>query len=128
MQRIAPVPLYDTLGPESVRYVVDQTSLAAVVCSAEVLENVLAVCDASSLKTVIQMEPVSVELKQRAKQMGVSIYGFEEVLCMGSSGYNTWCRSRSWARRILTQLPLHVAKILPFSATHQEPQETPRVQ
>lgn len=37
----ASVPLYDTLGPDSVGYVINQTELATVVCGPQVRESVL---------------------------------------------------------------------------------------
>eukprot|EP00658_Telonema_sp_P-2_P035592 TRINITY_DN25853_c0_g2_i1.p1 TRINITY_DN25853_c0_g2~~TRINITY_DN25853_c0_g2_i1.p1 ORF type:complete len:653 (+),score=193.98 TRINITY_DN25853_c0_g2_i1:116-1960(+) len=88
MQSIAPVPLYDTLGVESIGYVINQTSLGACVCSKEVIENVLAVCDmpGNTLKTIIQMEAdIAPAHQQRADAAGVKIIGFQEVERIGAS-------------------------------------------
>ena len=39
-QSIIPVPLYDTLGPDSSEYIVNHAGLCAVICSRDVLEKV----------------------------------------------------------------------------------------
>lgn len=55
---IVPVPLYDTLGAESVEYVVKQTELLTVLCSKletpKLINQVAPNC--STLKNIIQME------------------------------------------------------------------------
>lgn len=57
---IIPVPLYDTLGADSVEYVVNQTELATILCSSvETLTVIDGVKPNSpSLTTIIQMEVV----------------------------------------------------------------------
>jgi len=80
------VPLYDTLGADSVQYVVKQTSLRAIVCSEAEIANVLKVAEMEeSLKTIIQMEPVSSQLKARGEAAGLTILGFEEVEALGAA-------------------------------------------
>lgn len=84
-QSIVPVPMYDTLGPESVAYVINQTSMKSLICSAEVVHNVLA-CkpQCPSLQAIVQMEPVSTDLKGKAQAAGVQIYSMAEVEADGA--------------------------------------------
>lgn len=39
------IPLYDTLGPESIPYVLNQTEINTIFCSAQSLETLLKVAD-----------------------------------------------------------------------------------
>merc|ERR1719507_2832480 len=67
-QSIIPVPSYDTLGPDSLAYVINQTSMKTMLCSAEVAQNLLD-CKAQcpTLDHIIQMEPVSDDLKSKSE-------------------------------------------------------------
>jgi len=79
-QSIVPVPSYDTLGPDSIAYVVNQTSMKTMLCSAEVIQNMLeSKPQCQALQALIQMEPVSDELRGKAKAAGIDVYSFAEV-------------------------------------------------
>eukprot|EP00434_Breviolum_minutum_P028927 symbB.v1.2.025586.t1/scaffold2492.1/size77838/4 len=77
-QSIVTVPMYDTLGADSVAYVVKQCGLKTMVCSASTLEMAVA-CKASSpsLQCIIVMD-LTEELK---KKVGVST-GNLQILSM----------------------------------------------
>jgi len=85
-QSIIPVPSYDTLGAESIAYVINQTSMKTMLCSAEVIHNLLE-CkpQCPTLDHIIQMEPVSDDLKGRAQAVGVRVISFAEVVAEGES-------------------------------------------
>jgi long-chain acyl-CoA synthetase len=59
------VPLYDTLGPETLGFVVDQTLVATVVCTSDVVGPL---CEAaasnkdSSLKTLVLIDGLTLVL------------------------------------------------------------------
>lgn len=79
-QAIVTCPMYDTLGPDSVAYVIKQTEMTTLICSADVVKNVLACkSECPTLKCVIQMEPVSAEGKKQAEAAGVQILSMLEV-------------------------------------------------
>jgi len=79
-QAIITVPMYDTLGAESVAYVLRQCSLKTVICSADVLANVLS-CKQTcpSLVCIIQMEAVSDDQRSKAQALGLQLLSMEEV-------------------------------------------------
>lgn len=83
-QAIIPVPSYDTLGPDSLAYVINQTCMKTMLCSEEVVQNLLA-CKAqcSSLQCVIQLEPVDSSLRQKAQSVGLQMYSFADVVAEG---------------------------------------------
>ena len=41
LSAVTSVPLYDTLGKESMEYILDQTEIKTIICSADKVENVL---------------------------------------------------------------------------------------
>jgi len=83
-QSIVPVPSYDTLGIESIAYVIKQTSMKTMLCSEEVVQNLLE-CkpQCPTLENIVQMEAPSDDLRQRAKAAGLAIFGFAEVVQEG---------------------------------------------
>mmetsp|Transcript_91175 Transcript_91175/g.263040 ORF Transcript_91175/g.263040 Transcript_91175/m.263040 type:complete len:682 (-) Transcript_91175:249-2294(-) len=83
-QSIVTVPSYDTLGPDSIAYVVNQTNMQTMLCSAEVLHNMLD-CKAQcpTLRALIQMEPVSDDLKSKAQALGIQVVSFADVEAAG---------------------------------------------
>eukprot|EP01062_Namystynia_karyoxenos_P062552 TRINITY_DN55454_c0_g1_i1.p2 TRINITY_DN55454_c0_g1~~TRINITY_DN55454_c0_g1_i1.p2 ORF type:complete len:682 (+),score=243.58 TRINITY_DN55454_c0_g1_i1:107-2152(+) len=82
---IAPVPLYDTLGAESVEYVVKQTELKAMCCSAVEVPNVLRVVRTQpQLRTILLMgEAVPAKLRGDCEAAGVRILTIAEVEKLG---------------------------------------------
>jgi len=85
-QSIIPVPSYDTLGVDSIAYVINQTNMQTMLCSAEVVQN-LVDCKAQcpSLANIIQMEDVTEDLKSKAGAVGIRVLSFAEVEKAGAS-------------------------------------------
>jgi long-chain acyl-CoA synthetase len=81
------VPLYDTLGPEAVSYVVRQADLRTVLCSAEMVGNVANVKgDCPALENIVQMEDVTdEELRAQLKEQGITLYSMAEVEAAGAA-------------------------------------------
>jgi len=87
---IVPVPLYDTLGPESVSYVINQTLMTTVLCTTEVAPNVLKAVAAgsSSMKNIVLMDGRSdqdanvMETRQLSQQLtagAVQVFAWDTV-------------------------------------------------
>ncbi|CAM9583383.1 unnamed protein product, partial [Ectocarpus sp. 12 AP-2014] len=83
------VPLYDTLGPETVEFVITQTSLTTVVCSSVAeLRKLVVIADGGrcpSLKTVVVMDGISERERSEAVRAGLRVYAFAEVEGIGAS-------------------------------------------
>jgi len=88
-QKIVPVPLYDTLGAEAVEYCVRQTEMRAILCTLEVLDNVLEVAAKGLLSNVILMDGDSLseaDLAARraaAEQAGCTLYTMGQLDAAG---------------------------------------------
>lgn len=84
-QSIVTVPMYDTLGADSVAYVVKQCGLKTVLCSAATL-NMAVDCKASSpsLECLIVMD-LTEDLKKKVTDAGLQALSVEEVEKAGSA-------------------------------------------
>ncbi|NXY71129.1 ACSL5 ligase, partial [Glareola pratincola] len=81
------VPLYDTLGPEAIVYIVNKADISIVICDKPdkaqiLLEN----CEQEKtpgLKTIILMDLFDKELKDRGAKVGIEILALQEVEELG---------------------------------------------
>uniref|UniRef100_A0A3Q3DZE2 Arachidonate--CoA ligase n=1 Tax=Labrus bergylta TaxID=56723 RepID=A0A3Q3DZE2_9LABR len=77
------VPLYDTLGPEALVFIINQAEISTVLCDnqskAETLLQARETEQTPVLKTVVIMDPFSSELAERGKKCGVDIVSMEDV-------------------------------------------------
>lgn len=80
------VPMYDTLGPDTVKYIADQTGASAVVCYPSGLKTVLDVGRAGGgpLRAAIVIGAVETEMRREAEGRGVTLYSFAEVEAHGA--------------------------------------------
>eukprot|EP00735_Rhodelphis_limneticus_P008670 TRINITY_DN2186_c0_g1::TRINITY_DN2186_c0_g1_i1::g.12866::m.12866 TRINITY_DN2186_c0_g1::TRINITY_DN2186_c0_g1_i1::g.12866 ORF type:complete len:815 (+),score=275.02,sp/Q8LPS1/LACS6_ARATH/43.33/5e-176,AMP-binding/PF00501.23/1.9e-90,AMP-binding_C/PF13193.1/0.024,DUF2946/PF11162.3/0.2 TRINITY_DN2186_c0_g1_i1:48-2492(+) len=81
MFRGATVPLYETLGNDTVQYVLNQTCLATVIVHSEKeVECILKIKpNTPYVKAVVHMSTISAETKAKADAVGVKVYHFTEV-------------------------------------------------
>lgn len=79
------VPLYDTLGPEAITYIMNQTCMTVVVCDPNKIEVLTQQCSKfPSLKTIVKMrEDVTEQEKALGAENGLKIVSMEEVKEMG---------------------------------------------
>ncbi|KAH0481204.1 MAG: uncharacterized protein KVP18_004333 [Porospora cf. gigantea A] len=81
------VPLYDSLSPEGVVYIINQTSLAAVAVDSGTVETVLdavesmEICPVTSL---ILLDIAAPGITKRAKKLGLRLLGFSNLLGLGN--------------------------------------------
>uniref|UniRef100_A0A8C3K3E1 Long-chain-fatty-acid--CoA ligase n=1 Tax=Calidris pygmaea TaxID=425635 RepID=A0A8C3K3E1_9CHAR len=77
------VPLYDTLGPEAIVYIVNKADISIVICDKpEKAQLLLENCEQQKtpgLKTIILMDLFDKELKERGAKVGVEILALQEV-------------------------------------------------
>uniref|UniRef100_A0A8B9VYM3 Arachidonate--CoA ligase n=1 Tax=Anas zonorhyncha TaxID=75864 RepID=A0A8B9VYM3_9AVES len=76
------VPLYDTLGPEAIVYIVNKADMSVVICDKpEKAQILLENCERGKtpcLKTIILMDLFDKELNDRAAKVGVEILALQE--------------------------------------------------
>ncbi|NXX92670.1 ACSL5 ligase, partial [Centropus bengalensis] len=81
------VPLYDTLGPEAIVYIVNKADISIVICDKpDKAETLLENCEQDQtpcLKTIILMDLFDKELKDRGAKVGVEILALQEVEELG---------------------------------------------
>uniref|UniRef100_A0A8B9S2I8 Long-chain-fatty-acid--CoA ligase n=1 Tax=Accipiter nisus TaxID=211598 RepID=A0A8B9S2I8_9AVES len=81
------VPLYDTLGPEAIVYIVNKADISIVICDKpEKAQILLENCEKEKtpcLKTIILMDLFDKELKDRGAKVGVEILALQEVEELG---------------------------------------------
>lgn len=82
------VTLYDTLGQESIDYILNQTSMRTVVCSADKIKNIVDLKAAGKIPTTTHLiyyddaKPADLET---GKAAGITIVSFADVLKEGKS-------------------------------------------
>ncbi|XP_040462159.1 long-chain-fatty-acid--CoA ligase 5 [Falco naumanni] len=81
------VPLYDTLGPEAIVYIVNKADINIVICDKpEKAQILLENCEQEKtpyLKTIILMDLFDKELKDRGAKVGIEILALQEVEELG---------------------------------------------
>ncbi|NXW03171.1 ACSL5 ligase, partial [Fregetta grallaria] len=81
------VPLYDTLGPEAIAYIVNKADISIVICDTPEKAQILVEnCEQEKipcLKTIILMDLFDKELKDRGAKVGVEILALQEVEELG---------------------------------------------
>lgn len=82
------VPLYDTLGPNAVAYILHQCELATIFCGKDQVADVLNVKrdqaeQAATLKTIVQFEDVTADERKEAVSHGITLRSFGEVMEAG---------------------------------------------
>ncbi|XP_075313047.1 long-chain-fatty-acid--CoA ligase 5 isoform X2 [Odontesthes bonariensis] len=86
---MAAVPLYDTLGPEALVFIIDRAEISTVLCDnqkkAETLLQNREKGQTSVLKTVIIMDPFSPEMVERGAKCGVDILSMQDTEAQGKS-------------------------------------------
>ncbi|XP_077182997.1 long-chain-fatty-acid--CoA ligase 6 isoform X4 [Paroedura picta] len=77
------VPLYDTLGPGAIRYIINTADISTVVCDkpekAKVLLDHVEKKETPGLKSIILMDPFEEDIKERGQRCGVRIQSMQEV-------------------------------------------------
>ncbi|NXQ48009.1 ACSL5 ligase, partial [Catharus fuscescens] len=81
------VPLYDTLGPEAIVYIVNKAEISVVICDtpakAEVLLKNCEEKKTPCLKIIILMDLFDKELQDRGAKVGIEILSLQEVEELG---------------------------------------------
>eukprot|EP00064_Thunnus_orientalis_P010866 superscaffoldBa00001514_g10895 len=85
------VPLYDTLGPEALVFIIDQAEISTVLCDnqnkAETLLQNREKGQTPVLKTIVIMDPFNSELVERGTKCGVDVVSMQDVEALGKSNH-----------------------------------------
>ncbi|KAM3842596.1 long-chain-fatty-acid--CoA ligase 5 [Diretmus argenteus] len=83
------VPLYDTLGPEALVFIIDRAEISTVLCDkqnkAELLLQNREKGETPVLKTIVIMDPFDSELMERGAKCGVDILSMQDMETLGKN-------------------------------------------
>jgi long-chain acyl-CoA synthetase len=79
-QSLVPVPLYDTLGPEAVAYIINQAEIGLVACSSDKITKFTNVKDFPTLKYIVSMDETDVSKFDLA---GIKVMTWGQLLKLG---------------------------------------------
>ncbi|EGR26991.1 hypothetical protein IMG5_203310 [Ichthyophthirius multifiliis] len=74
------VPFYDTLGPQSTSYILEQTGLETIFCSEEGVDVLLKTLNTHNLNQVVIIDDISQEKIQQLQELGLVIIRFSDLL------------------------------------------------
>lgn len=82
------IPLYDTLGPDVVEYIHNQSKFSTIFCATNYLDKLLAQKKKSQLKdlrAIVVFDDITEEKRSAAKDLGVKVFTFKELYDLGAS-------------------------------------------
>ncbi|CAD8156607.1 unnamed protein product [Paramecium octaurelia] len=74
------VPFYDTLGPESIPFILDQTNIETMFISADATKSLLQCKEKHKLKNLVLLDPLSEYQASDLKNKGYHLFKFEEIV------------------------------------------------
>ncbi|KAL4446543.1 hypothetical protein ABPG74_005481 [Tetrahymena malaccensis] len=74
------VPLYDTLGPESITYILDQTGIETVFSAVEGVDALLKSKDICKLKNIVLFDEIPEEKREKLTQRGLTLYNYKDLI------------------------------------------------
>ncbi|XP_034407045.1 long-chain-fatty-acid--CoA ligase 6 isoform X1 [Cyclopterus lumpus] len=81
------VPLYDTLGPDAIRFIINTADISTVICDkvdkAQVLLDNVERKETSGLRRIILMDDFDADLVERGESCGVHVQAIQEVEALG---------------------------------------------
>ncbi|KAJ9135571.1 hypothetical protein P3X46_032741 [Hevea brasiliensis] len=85
-QAIVYVPLYDTLGPNAVEFIINHAEISLAFVQETKLSSILSCLPncKSYLKTIVSFGNISSKQKKEAEELGVSCFSWEEFSHLGS--------------------------------------------
>lgn len=84
--------LYDTLGEQAMKYIIDQTELATVCMSGDLVPNFIELLNHDTaesdrklhrMKNIVSFEDIAAQHKQALDEHGVTFYTYDQVLAEG---------------------------------------------
>eukprot|EP00057_Strongylocentrotus_purpuratus_P020871 XP_011675345.1 PREDICTED: long-chain-fatty-acid--CoA ligase 6 [Strongylocentrotus purpuratus] len=87
------IPLYDTLGPDACKYIINQAEISTVVCDTEARASLLLkkADQMPGLKRIVLMSPITDELRKTTEELDVKLLQYREVELPKKSDLCTVC-------------------------------------
>lgn len=77
------VPLYDTLDPDSIAYVLNHSGVRCVFGSSESCKTLADTKDLGKVKTLVTFDPLSEDVAERLKERGLKLLSLDEMITAG---------------------------------------------
>lgn len=77
------VPIYETLGPETITYVIKHSGITSCFCNDAGFKSLMKTEDLGNLQTLITFDPVDPADQEKAKAKKLNIIKYEDVLESG---------------------------------------------
>ncbi|KAL8188628.1 hypothetical protein R6Q57_029648 [Mikania cordata] len=82
------VPLYDTLGPDAVKYIVNHSSIRAIFCVPQTLQSLLSfLSEIPSVCLIVVVGGVDELMPSLPSSTGVKVVSFSQLISQGSSNH-----------------------------------------
>lgn len=78
------VPLYDSLGPDSISYVLAHSGISTCYCSTPSITTLSKTKELHHLKNIVALDPVPEDLESEMKKRGITIYKYADVIAKGT--------------------------------------------
>ena len=78
------IPLYDTLGKESMNFILEQTQLKLIVCD-DSTKAMQLMGFKGNLEIIIIVDEITQGVRDKAKESNIKLFSFKEVLELGKS-------------------------------------------
>ncbi|KAL1811836.1 hypothetical protein ACET3Z_021901 [Daucus carota] len=86
------VPLYDTLGPDAVKYIVNHADLQAVFCEPKTLNTLLSfLSNIPSVRVIVVVGGIDENLPSLPSAVGVKVVSYSKLLSQGRSNLQPFC-------------------------------------
>ncbi|XP_071716268.1 long chain acyl-CoA synthetase 6, peroxisomal-like [Rutidosis leptorrhynchoides] len=83
------VPLYDTLGPDAVKFIVNHSSAQAIFCVPETLHIILSfLSEIPSVRLIVVVGGVDVLMPSLPSATGVEVMSFSKLITLGSNNHH----------------------------------------
>ncbi|CAD8049638.1 unnamed protein product [Paramecium sonneborni] len=84
------IPLYETLGFESLPYIFEQTQLSTLFISESNAQTILKVSNYHSLKKIVCFDELNQEIIEKFNQRGIEVILYEQVIQAGKAKIHTY--------------------------------------
>ncbi|CAD8168829.1 unnamed protein product [Paramecium octaurelia] len=74
------VPFYDTLGPESIPFILDQTNIETMFISGDATKSLIQCKEKHKLKNLVLLDPISEQQIAELKNKGYQLFKYEEIV------------------------------------------------
>ncbi|KAJ8768327.1 hypothetical protein K2173_021480 [Erythroxylum novogranatense] len=86
------VPLYDTLGPDAVKYIVNHAVVQAIFCVAQTLSPLLSfLSEIPTVRLIVVVDGVDDQLPSLPSSSGVQVVSYSKLLSKGRSSLQPFC-------------------------------------